>query len=363
MGPRAKECRGELREALKRVLALAREREAELLLIAGDLFEHPRVSRDTVSFLQDALHSLKVTQVCIAPGNHDPYLSESPYATATWPDNVHIFCEDRWTTRCYPSLGVCVHGIAHTSFGDNAFHLGELLIGQDNLLHIALMHGSDLGDVPPPYANRTYFPFRREELEHCGAHYVALGHYHCFRTLATGSSRPIGCYSGCPEGTGFDDEGNKVAVVVQLDPSGPILEPVTTCRRQYVTEAFNCSGVRSREEIIQRLRAMVEERGWGGWLARIVLEGNMEPSVEFDLEDLAARGRGGLFHLELIDHTRPPYDVDRLRREQSARGEFVRRMERLLSELPADEENERATLTLALTYGLDAFFQREISKR
>jgi DNA repair exonuclease SbcCD nuclease subunit len=361
MGPLGKERRGEVREALKKVLALAKERRADLVLIAGDLFEHPRVSRDTISFLQDAFGSLGAIPICIAPGNHDPYLPDSPYATAPWPANVHVFSEDRWTVKDFRSLGVRLHGIAHTSFQDNTHHLRDLRITKDDQMHIVLMHGSDLGEVPPAYEHRTYFPFRREELERCGAHYVALGHYHSFKALPEGAARPLGCYSGCPEGTGFDDEGRKVALLVGLDATHLAPEPLTTSQRQYVTATLDCTGARTREEIIQRLRAIAERQGWRGWLARVVLEGDIEPTADLDLVDLAARGRGDLFHLELVNQTMPTYDLGHLRQEQSARGEFVRRIERLLADIPGGPE--RATLELALAYGLDAFFRRRIAER
>jgi len=260
-------------------------------------------------------------------------------------------------------LGVRLHGIAHTSFQDDTHHLRDLRIPKDDRLHIVLMHGSDLGDVPPAYEHRTYFPFRREELESCSAHYVALGHYHSFKTLPESAARPLGCYSGCPEGTGFDDEGCKVALLAELDDTRLTLEPLTTSQRQYVTATIDCTGARTREEIIQRLRAIAERQGWRGWLARVVLEGDIEPTVDLDLADLAGRGRGDLFHLELVNQTMPTYDLGHLRHEQSARGEFVRRIERLLADIPAGRETERATLQLALAYGLDAFFRRQIAER
>ncbi len=345
------------------MLALAQERRGDLVIIAGDLFEHLRVTRDTISFLKGAFESLGTKPICVAPGNHDPYIHDSPYATAEWPSNVHIFREDCWSSVDFPSLGIRVHGIAHTSFQDSTDQLRNLRIPSDNRLHIAVMHGSDLGEVPPTYEHRTYFPFRRGELERCGAHYTALGHYHSFKVLTGDTPRPLGCYSGCPEGMGFDEEGCKVALLVQLDETQTTVEPLATSQRQYVSAALDCTGAGSRDDIIKRLRAMAEQQGWGGWLVKVALEGEIEPGVDLDLEDVATRGRGDLYCLELLNRTMPSYDLAGVRREQSARGEFVRRVESLLADLPPDQEAEREALELALTFGLDAFFRREIPER
>ena len=62
-------------------LALARLARAEgcsLLLLAGDVFDGARVTPETVEALQTAFEEAALP-VLIAPGNHDPYHSRSPY--------------------------------------------------------------------------------------------------------------------------------------------------------------------------------------------------------------------------------------------------------------------------------------------
>ena len=68
---KARERRRESRELIDRLARLAMEEKAEVLLLAGDLFDGERVFPETLERLGEALASLPCP-VFIAPGNHDP---------------------------------------------------------------------------------------------------------------------------------------------------------------------------------------------------------------------------------------------------------------------------------------------------
>ena len=82
--------RAEQRDMLRRLAEECERRNCQILLLAGDLFDSDRVYRETTDLLRQTLQDLNA-RVFIAPGNHDPYTPRSPYATLSWPDNVHIF--------------------------------------------------------------------------------------------------------------------------------------------------------------------------------------------------------------------------------------------------------------------------------
>ncbi|MDR1935758.1 MAG: metallophosphoesterase, partial [Candidatus Accumulibacter sp.] len=62
--------RAERVEAIRRIGELARERRAEAVLVAGDLFDSPRADKATVSALCSAVGSMRLPVFAI-PGNHD----------------------------------------------------------------------------------------------------------------------------------------------------------------------------------------------------------------------------------------------------------------------------------------------------
>ena len=69
---RAAQRREEQRALLDRLSALARERQADLVLLAGDLLDSRRLFRETVQALSRSLGEIPCP-VFIAPGNHDFY--------------------------------------------------------------------------------------------------------------------------------------------------------------------------------------------------------------------------------------------------------------------------------------------------
>ena len=103
--------RAEQRTLPERLADLCADREADLVLLAGDLLDGRAPYQETVEALVRALGRIRAP-VFIAPGNHDYYTPHSPYAAPIWPDNVHIFssgdlqsipCPAAWWSTGRPS--------------------------------------------------------------------------------------------------------------------------------------------------------------------------------------------------------------------------------------------------------------------
>ena len=75
---KARQRREEQRGLLDRLAALCAERQADVVLIAGDLFDGDGVYYETTRMLADVFGSMKA-KIFIAPGNHDPYSDSVSY--------------------------------------------------------------------------------------------------------------------------------------------------------------------------------------------------------------------------------------------------------------------------------------------
>src|SRR3989304_3976445 len=166
--------RQELRSSLKHIVDLALELDVDALTVGGDVYEHARVTPDTANFIKQQFERLASRPVLIAPGNHDPYVPDSPYRRVEWPPNVHLFGGLSWQPVQIRD-DITVWGIGHTGPAIRESLLRELRVRSGETA-VALLHGSDLTSVPEGKA--THCPFERRDVEACGAAFVLLGHYH-----------------------------------------------------------------------------------------------------------------------------------------------------------------------------------------
>ncbi len=181
---------------LRRVLAGAAKAEADVLLLAGDTFEHVRFP---VGFFQQAGELLAGAEhrVVVLPGNHDPLFdaSEPGWRALAAAENVHVLGLDHDEPVRLPDLDLEIWGWAHRSYG-----------GMDPLRNppvrsarwqVAMAHGHfsekryDAGEPSPSWL------IFAEDIDATGADYLALGHWNC--AVRVGNSAVPAYYSGSPD--------------------------------------------------------------------------------------------------------------------------------------------------------------------
>jgi len=349
--------RAATREAFKRVLALAESENADALLIAGDLYDHEYVTPDTGAFLLDAFAALGERPVIIAPGNHDPYVSDSLYARLDWPANVHLFTSQTPTAVTIDRLNLCVHGFAHREFDcrDRLFTRFEAP-KKDGLVHVALAHGSDVSRVPP--GKEAYGPFEPADLAAvAGIRYWALGHYHAHGPVEAGDG-VTAHYAGCVQGRHFGETGPRHALVVTITAKRVRAKPVPVSVRTFETAEIDVGGFAHSDALVEHIRGLCDAPAWGEAIARLTLVGEAPPTLEIDSRHLREVLAERFAHVTFIDRTRPALDPAAVAEEQTARGEFVRRLLNRIEQ--ADDEQDQDALRLALRVGLAAYDGRQV---
>ncbi len=339
--------RQELREALRRFVDLALETKAAVVTIGGDLYEHERATLDTGNFIKQQCERLAPARVLIAPGNHDPYLSDSLYRRIEWPANVTIFGEPRFRPLAV-APGVTLWGAGH----DAPALRQDLLSGfhtEGDGLHLLLFHGSDARAVPEGKA--AHCPFLPEEIPACGAQFALVGHYHAARLYPLES--PVMAYPGTPEPLDFSEEGEHFVLRVTISESVITPELVPFGRVSYRTERIDVSAMPGSDEI----RTAVIALGGEGAIVRVILRGQLMPEAELDLDLLHNSCVEHFAYLDVVDRTEPPYNFEELAEESTTQGAFVRLMQSRMRRLAGEE---LAVARTALVYGLRAFGRREI---
>ena len=136
---RAAQRRREQRKLLERLAALAAEKQADLVLLAGDMLDGGTVYQETAAALAAALGAMPCP-VLIAPGNHDYFGPDSIYAAVEWPENVHIFTAERTEAVEFPALHCTVYGRAFCAPHQEESPLAGLRAEGEGL-KLAVLHG------------------------------------------------------------------------------------------------------------------------------------------------------------------------------------------------------------------------------
>lgn len=359
--------RQSLRDVFQGIVKRANEWPADALLIAGDLFEHERVTRDTVAFLHSLFESLAPIPVVIAPGNHDPFVPDSPYATELWPDNVFIFREPDWQAIPLAEGRLIVHGFAFDGPDISKNPFGTLTIpsSEKNVVHVALAHGSERGHHPPD--KTEYAPFDGTAAAVKGLHYLALGHFHSV-TPIEGPFSTIMYYSGAPEGHGFNAPGERHYLEVEITAdgrenhaeNGVIVTPVRSSRVQYITTSLDCASFESTQDVVEAVRRIAKDADTS-LVARIDLTGKTGLSLQSEIPALRDAVARDFEYVELNDKTEGEDDYPALASQETSLGVFVRALNTEIDD--ATDPARRQLLERAREVGVAAYRHRPISIR
>lgn len=328
--------RAEQRELLSRLAELARSERADLVLLAGDIFDGGGTYFETGAEFVRCLRDMSVP-VFIAPGNHDPYDARSPYAKLDIPQNVRIFTERDVECAELPELGVRVYGAAFTGSTDGPDITNIRTERAEGTWNILCAHG-EVG----------FDPVNEQVLSASGLDYAALGHIH----KASGLRRSGGTWyswPGCPEGRGFDETGEKHVYIVTLG-SGCSVKPVCIAQRKY--EILNVE-LKSGDAVSDVLAALPENTRSDVY--RIVLRGEAAEPPQPDAIISAVGER--FFSLQMRDETRLKRDVWESAGEDNLRGRFLMRLKTAFDEAKTDAEREK--ITQAARWGLAALDNHE----
>lgn len=339
----AAERREEQRQLLTRLAATAQETQADLLFLAGDLFDGQRARPETVQLLYQVLEEIEA-EVFLSPGNHDPWTPASPYGKLTWPDHVHIFSGLAPQRVELPRLGAVVYGSAFTT----AYRMDSPLEGfhaeDEGLVRFGCFHGD------PMSPHSRYGPITTQQIAASGLDYLALGHIHGASGLKKAGDTWY-AWPGCPEGRGFDETGDKGIYLGEADRGRVKLDFLPLAGRRYLAPRLDITG-QDPAQAVQALMAASDPQD----ILRITLVGERDPEHEPDLAALTALASTYFYSADLVDETSLSRSLWARAGEDTLTGRFLRVMGR---KLEATAPEERPQLERAVRFGLAALEGRE----
>jgi len=170
--------RREEEAAFERAIALARDERVDAVLVAGDLFDHIRVSDETLRWTAEQLGTLACPVVVIR-GNHDVFDGRSVHErlmTAAVLEHVHVIDDPDGRMVEIAGTDVVVWGRAMIEHEPGYRPFAGLPEPPAGRWTIATGHGLVLEDGPSDRSS----PIFASDLAEVSWDYVALGHVHVY---------------------------------------------------------------------------------------------------------------------------------------------------------------------------------------
>ena len=181
-GPRGQAGAQRARELFAGVLGQAAALRADALLIAGDLFDHNRVSTATLDFAVQALADCPFP-VVLLPGNHDCLDDTAVLLHPAWADSgVHGLYAPDGATVHLPDLDLTVWGRGMREHSPQFRPLAHAPVRAGAGWHVGLAHGLVRDDEE----SFRSAPIAPAEIAASGFDYLALGHVHAAREVSAG---------------------------------------------------------------------------------------------------------------------------------------------------------------------------------
>lgn len=250
----ASDLRAATRRAFDNLVQLCFDENANLLVLAGDIYDGDWPSYETGEYFVRGLRRLRENgvEVALVYGNHD---AESTITRRlTMPSGVRVLRTDQPESTEFPDLGVVVHGQGYgvRDVLDNlARHYPNR---RDGWVNVGLLHTGIQGIA----GHARYAPCTVDDLTSCGYEYFALGHVHQRGEQAGGSS-PV-WFSGNLQGRHPRETGPKGALVVDLEPGGTAVVRFAECdvARWAVLEP-ELSGCRDVDDVVTAMDTAYQE--------------------------------------------------------------------------------------------------------
>ena len=335
------------------LIEVAKEQKVDAVVVAGDLFDSPRPSKETLAVARETLRRIAAdgAPVILVPGNHDPGVgglvpSGEEIAGVHVVTGASIGAPVTVDTSAGP---LHVYGMAYDP-SRQAEPLASFERSSLDGVHVALLHGS-VPDAPHWKAGAS-LRLPLEDLARLDVDYIALGDYHRYRPPAAFGDKPSlpACYAGSFAALTQKESGPRGYVVVDLAPGGT---PDVTHFDAGLTQVADLGGLdvsqcKSDGEVIERISGAMPDDA----VPNVTLEG--QPEFPVDLDRVLAELRERYGAAWAADRTRffASKRISELAGQPTVAGHVAQLGLRWIQE--AEEEEHRIVADRALRLALNA---------
>ena len=331
--------REEIVRTFEKMVDFADKNGVRAIIIAGDMFDTNGITIKTKTRVNETIKNHPNIDFLYLQGNHDEvsFVSENEI-----PSNLIMF-NDEYKSVIYDE--VVVTGIVLTALNQKVIY--DNLVLDAEKTNIVAMHGQVVGYKSQEKAEVISLP----KLKDKNIDYLALGHIHSYSKEKL-DNRGEYAYSGCIDGRGFDELGEKGFVLLDCENGKINSEFIPFSSRilyefEYDVKSFD-TFYQLTEHIVNDLTSKIASTS----LVKVIIKGQHKADYFVDKFSLAKRLNELFFFAKVYDKTELEINLLDYEFDKSVRGEFVRAVwESTLS----DEEKNKI-----ITCGLSALKGEEI---
>lgn len=309
---KAKERKNEILLTFEKMVDFAKQNEVKVIIIAGDMFDKKNISVKAKKIVKNQIMLNPEIDFLYLKGNHDEinFIEEEEEI----PSNLKLFNEKEWVTYKYGDIALTGIEIGK----QNNYNIYNSLILEKNDINIVVMHGQESqNDVK----DKTEI-INLKDLKNKNIDYLALGHIHTFKQEKL-DNRGIYCYSGCLEGRGFDECGEKGFVLLDIEDKQIKTEFIPIAKRTLHEINIDITGVTENYDIEQKIEEETNKISKDD-LIKIVLKGKVEAGTTRDIDYLKKKYEDRFYCVKIYDETTLNIDYMKHQNDASLKGEFIR---------------------------------------
>ena len=348
LGAKAETRRFETLMTFEKIVNLAISEDVKVVALAGDVFDSNNIETPLVTAFFEKIKSASNIKFIYVAGNHDPLDSLSPFAKGGLPENLYVLKPyDNCIT--FEDLKLKVYGRSFESGflkGEEKFSIET----NSDYVNLMVQHGELSSDLSSNYNSIT-----RSFIETSSMDYIALGHIHKRTEIGKIGSTSF-AYCGCPEGQGFDEDGEKGVYIGEIGKNFCDLKFYPTAKRTHIVEKIDISDLCSISAVCDKITETLKTNygeSFAENLYKIILIGNIPEDFSLSLPEIMSRIADTLYFVKIRDNTKPIIDLDALSNEASLKGIFVKNCLKLIND--TDDETQKINYQKALELGLKAF--------
>lgn len=307
----------EQRKAFKKMIEYIQENQIPYLWIAGDLYDQEYIRESTIEYINGLFKEIPDTSIFITPGNHDPYLKNSYYATYPWNENVKIFTNH---VEKIETPEADIYGFGFDDFYCYKSEVENIQIENPEKINILITHASLDASFSE---DKNYHAISSRKLKALGFDYIALGHIHK-RNLSAENQKIV--YPGSTISLGFDELGKHGMLVGEVTKEKIEVEFIPLDEKEFVEQPLEIEKYKTIEELVEGIRELpIEENK----LYKIKLIGNRNFEIPlYKIEKMIEQKN----IIKIKDETTLGYCLEDMANDVTLKGIFIKEMQKKLQE-------------------------------